>query len=117
MAYPLKLYLKHPANSIMIGLALLANAAMWVWIAWQIPRQTDPIFLHYNILFGVDYIGEWWRAFALPLSGTAILIINILLGWWLFRRDAFLNYMLLAVALIAQFLLLFGSALLIFLNV
>ena len=117
MIYPLKLYVKHLPNSLLIGLSLLANAVMWVWLGWQIPHQSDPIFLHYNILFGVDYIGEWWRAFALPLTGLVVLLVNTVLGWWLFSRDKFLNYLLLGIALMCQILLLLGSALLVFLNV
>lgn len=36
--------------------------------------------LHYNIHFGVDLFGAWWRVFMPAIFGGAILMVNIVLA-------------------------------------
>ena len=117
MIYPLKLYLRHRPNAMMLALSGLLNLAAWVWVAWYIRPQADPVFLHYNILFGVDFIGEWWRVFYLPLTGTLIIFANAVIGWFLFQRDKYIAYAFLGMAMLCQVFLLIGAALLVFLNI
>ena len=115
--YPIKLYLKSWPNLITLTLSLLINIFVWIWLLWNIKPQTEMIFLHYNILFGVDYVGVWWKVIYLAIGGLAVLIINSTLGWWLFDRDKFFSHVLNAVALFYQIFLLIAAWLLIFLNV
>jgi hypothetical protein len=115
--YPIKLYFKHLPNLILLFLGFLLNLASWIWLLWQIKPQTDPIFLHYNILFGVDSIGEWWKVFYLPVVGLFIYIVNAILGWILFGRDKFTSQLLNFVSVLCQVFILIAAALLVFLNV
>ncbi len=114
--YPLKLYFKQPAIFVMAILSLLANAFVWFWLLYKIGPQQDPIFLHYNILFGVDLIGEWWRIVYLPITGFFILVVNFILGWVLFHKDRLIAYILNAISLICQVFLLIATLLIVFLN-
>ncbi len=115
--YPIKLYLKNVAILITAILGLLVNISIWIWLLWQISPTSEPIFLHYNILFGVDYIGEWWRVLYLPLIGFIIWLINNILGWVLYGRDKFLAQLLSGASLFCQIFLLIAACLLVFLNV
>ena len=115
--YPIKLYFKHLPNLIMLPVGLLFNLASWVWLLWQINPQPEPIFLHYNILFGVDYIGEWWKVLYLPIVGLFIFLVNGILAWILFSRDKFASQVLNFVSVLCQIFILIASALLVFLNV
>lgn len=115
--YPLKLYVRHRPHFILITLAGLCNLAMWIWLAVNIQPGTDSIFLHYTILVGVDYIGQWWQVFYLPLTGLLIFAVNMALGCLLYNVDRFISYVLLMVNLASQALLLVAAALLVFLNV
>lgn len=114
--YPLKLYFKYWPNLIMLLLSLAVNLFVWFWLVFRIRPQSELIFLHYNILFGVDYIGEWWRVYFMPLTGLLIFILNFVVGWALFHKDKFVSIILNAVNLMCQVLILVASALLIFLN-
>lgn len=115
--YPLKLYFRHAPNAVALIGSLLLNAITWAYLLWNIRPQEDLIFLHYTILFGVDFFGPWWKIIYLPLGGLAIILVNTVLGWVLFARDAFANYVLLAVCLLSQCLLLVAGVLLVLLNV
>jgi hypothetical protein len=115
--YPIKLYIKQPVIAIMMGLTLAINIFMWLWLFLRIGPQTGPIFLHYNILFGVDMIGEWWRILYIPITALSIFIVNFILGWVFFNKDKFVAYILNFIALLCQVFLLVATFLLVFLNV
>lgn len=115
--YPIKLYLKNLFNLITLILSLAINILSWLWLIFQIKPQQEDIFLHYNILFGVDYLGSWWKVFYLPIFGLLILITNNLIGWLLFGKDKFIAQILNAVNLFCQIFIFLVVALLVFLNV
>ena len=115
--YPLKLYIKKKQNLILLSLGLSFNIASWVWLFLNIHSHLGQVFLHYNILFGVDLVGPWYMVFALPLAGLLIIFLNAILGWFLYRQDPFAAYILNAIAIFVNVLLLISAALLVFLNV
>ena len=77
--------------------------------------HTSP--LHYNILFGVDYVGLWWRIIFIPATGLAVILVNALLGWLFCQKDQFFAHVLNFVSLLVQIILVAASFLLVFLNV
>ncbi len=115
--YPLKLYLRKRQNSILLGIEGLLNIASWIWLASNIRPHLGQVFLHYNVLFGVDLVGPWYSVFMLPLAGLFILLCNAVLGWMLYKQDPFASYLLNGIGVIVNTLLLVSAALLVFLNV
>ncbi len=116
--YPIKLYIQHLPHLFMITASVLINAGMWVQLLWQLHGERgEQIFLHYNMLFGVDAIGEWWKVLYLPVAGLFVLILNLALGWILYQKNKFAGYMLSAGAVLFQIFLFIASTLLVFLNV
>ncbi len=97
--------------------SLVINAATWIWLLWNIRPQEQLIFLHYNILFGVDFLGAWWQVLTIPLAGLFILLINAFLGWMLYTKDSFVALLLNVTAVLVQVLSFVAAALLVFLNV
>lgn len=114
--YPLKLYFIRPSIIVLVGLSLALNLATWLRLWWQIPLNEQDLFLHYNILFGVDYIGKSWEVFKLPLLGTAILLFNVFFGWTLYKHNRFMAQLLNFINLFCQIFLFISASLLIFLN-
>lgn len=114
--YPLKLYMRHPFTAVSLGVGFFLNLVVWGWIAFQIPRGTEQIFLHYNVLFGVDTIGVWHELFVPPLGGLIIIIFNGLLGWIFFQRDKYLAHFLNATSVIVQIFLCAAAFVLVMLN-
>ncbi len=57
----------------------------WGLALWRFPGLVEAgevIPLHYNIYFGVDSIGPWWRILLLPGFATLTLIINLVISVW-----------------------------------
>lgn len=75
--------------------ALLLQASLWFLIFFKIMplvNQLDFLSLHYNIYFGIDLIGSWYRIFYIPVAGLIFLIINIFLIILLYKKERFLSY-------------------------
>ena len=90
---------------------------VWAWLLWNIRPQDESLFLHYNILFGVDLIGSWGQIFYIPLVGAIIFVVNFLLGWFLFKKTELPAYLLLAMSILCQIFLGITASLVVFLNV
>lgn len=62
-----------------LGIAFALLVIAWVMALWRVPQIVGPgavIPLHYNIYFGVDYIGAWWQVLLLPGFATLVLLVN-----------------------------------------
>ena len=94
MFYYLKLYFRDPWVAIPLVGSVVLQALNWWYILTRIHPQTEQIFLHYNIIFGVDLIGNWWKIFYLPGFGTLILFINYTMSFWSYGRDKVLAHVL-----------------------
>jgi len=101
----------------MFGIFFVLHILTWGWLLLNIRPQQDLLFLHYNTLFGVDLVGDWWKVFYAPLAGLFIFLVNVFLGWFLFAKSKFAAYLLIGIAVLCQLFLFVGSWLLVFLNV
>jgi len=99
----------------MVILSLSLNLFSWFWLKLQLPNISE-LFLHYNVLYGVDYIGESWKIFFVPLIGLIILSINFFMGWLLYKKDKFMAQILNFVAVLCQIFIIFSTFVLVFLN-
>ncbi len=69
----------HP-NRLYLGAAAIAQGASW-WLASYIYRNLagDLLVLHYNVDFGIDWIGDQNLIFYFPLIGLSFLLVSIIL--------------------------------------
>ena len=94
----------------------LLNVASWILAGSWFDRTAPTVILHYNIYFGPDGFGSWFNLLTIPGIGTVMIILNIGLAIWLWRRDRFLSYVIMMTAVIVQVILLVAMALLIQVN-
>ena len=115
--YPLKLYIRKIPVLLMAGMSIVLNLISWLWLAFHIRRSAEQVFLHYNILFGVDQIGEPSQVYRIPLAAMILLVINSVSSWILYRKDWFFSYFLLAITVIVTTFALISSILIVSLNI
>jgi len=97
-------------------LSLAINVALWVFLKIFIKPGPVPLTLHYTIYFGPDLLGEAWQVFTLPLVGLAIILLDTILGNFIYYRDKFSAYFLIAVLPIVQAFLWIGAISLVLIN-
>ena len=93
---------------LLILAALFFNLAAW-FLAWliiaRLPDGQTAVILHYNVLFGIDFIGERWQVWLLPFYGLLICLGNNLLAVWLYGRDRLAAQLVCAAAAAANLFL------------
>lgn len=109
-------FLKDKFVKINLFLSLGINVALWLWLLWQTKDFSGHIPLHYNIYFGIDYLGPWYALFYLPLIGLIFLIFNLSIGAFSFEREKMLGYFLLGSSSFSQLILLVASFFIIYIN-
>ncbi|MDD4995649.1 MAG: hypothetical protein PHW53_04285 [Patescibacteria group bacterium] len=83
--------------------------ALWILATVKIaPLSGEGAFLplHYNIYFGIDLIGAWYKIFAIPGAGTVFFIVNCVLAAIFYKKEKVLSYF----AAAANFILSIGLA-------
>ena len=103
---------KFVLTNFFISLAL--NIAIWLVLAFSINSSSEIIPLHYNIYFGIDLIGAWYKVFIIPFLGLLIFFINFALSYIIKVR--LLDYFLVASSTFIQFILLVASIFVVLLN-
>jgi hypothetical protein len=89
---------------------------MWAYILIVFPPTSEIVFLHYNILFGVDLVGPWWRLLLTPMLGVFILIVNTSVSWISYQYDRLITVVVLSSTVLMQLLLALATYHIIFLN-
>lgn len=115
--YPLKLYFRNKSNILLIALSLFLNLCIWVWLLLNIGLQEDSVFLHYNVLFGVDLTGQWYQVYSVPILGLFLILFNAAIGWLVYDKDEFVALLSNGIATIIHIFLLVAASILVFLNV
>ncbi|MBU0546276.1 hypothetical protein KKA13_03420 [Patescibacteria group bacterium] len=116
MFFSPKLYLRDLWISIPLAGAVTAQIFMWTYILYYIHPSPDQFFLHYNITFGVDLAGEWWKILLLPISGLAVFLINYFLSFYFYGVEKFLSRLLVLIAGIFHVFLVIATVLIVGLN-
>ncbi|OGH66706.1 MAG: hypothetical protein A3B90_02725 [Candidatus Magasanikbacteria bacterium RIFCSPHIGHO2_02_FULL_41_13] len=115
--YPLKLYFKHKSTYIPLSVALFLNLCIWAWLIFNIGFSTESVFLHYNILFGVDLTGSAYKVYALPGLGLFLILFNAAIGWVMYEKDEFVAQAGNVLSCIVHIFLFVATSILVFLNV
>lgn len=102
--FSLRKLLTDRLSVILVIITLVINILAWVGSYFlNSIIDTNLAVLHYNVVFGIDLIGDANQLYLTPLIGAVVLIINIFLGALLKdSRDKLLSVMLLSVALLVN---------------
>ena len=87
---------------VSIGVNLL-NWSTALFINQNVSQKL--VFLHYNVNFGVDLIGDVSRVYIIPLLGLIIIVVNFILLIFIHKHSKFIVHLLLGAALMANLFL------------
>ncbi|MFZ2970220.1 MAG: hypothetical protein WA063_03675 [Minisyncoccia bacterium] len=96
--------------------SFIINISIWYYIYKNQITGDYPVILHYNLIFGVDYLGDYVKAYFIPFVGAIILITNTLLSHFVYSRERLASYFLVINVLIIQIFLFFAGYLIIRVN-
>ena len=103
------------------GLVAIVFLALTVLLpVWRLfPEVTESVAipLHYNIHSGVDLFGPWKRIFTTPIISGIILVVNIVLALFLWKKDRVLSYFFITIAALVQIFAFLAMVFVVLLNV
>lgn len=98
-----KRFFSNKYSLTLLIIALLINLASWLYIFLYIKPQSEPIFLHYNIYYGVDLIGNWYQIYLyIPFIALVVYFINAFISYILYRRDIKLTFLIQGINIFLQ---------------
>lgn len=109
-------YWKNKIIMSIFALSCLVNISLWVFLFKNQKSSELPVILHYNLFFGVDYLGGYNEIYLIPAVGAIIIIINTVLGYLLYEREKLASYFLAFNIFIVQSFLLLAGYLIIEIN-
>jgi hypothetical protein len=109
-------YWTDPVMFFSLVLAILANAAIWAVIFFTVESTDRPVILHYNIYFGVDYVGDWKAVYAMPALALLIFLVNLILSRFFYYKERLVAYLFAMMALLVQLLMMVGVGSIILIN-
>ena len=117
MFYPIRSYFRDKwiLASFLVSGAL--QLFQWWYTVSRIRPTGEQLFLHFNILFGVDLIGEWWRLYLIPLFALIFMLINFCLSYFFYQQNRFIARFLAVLTVFFEVLALVGRILIIGLNI
>lgn len=96
--------------------SLSINLLIWFYIYKNKITGDYPVILHYNLIFGVDYLGDYFKAYFISFIGLLILMLNTFLSHYFYSRERLASYFLVINILIIQIFLLFAGYLVVRVN-
>lgn len=125
--YSVSKFFEHPFREdlwVKINLiaSIIINVTLWGALysklhSFSYVSESGQIALHYNIYFGIDSIGPWYKVFILPTLGLFIIIFNNLLGYAFYLQEKILSYFLIFSQTILQIILFIAGIFIILLNI
>ena len=116
MLFPVKLYLRDK----WIVFPFIVSGLFIVLIFWfvlsKIKPATEDLFLHYNIIFGVDLVGAWWKLYLIPAAALFGGGTNLMVSYFLYRNNALVARFIAAATAALELFLLIAANLIIGLN-
>lgn len=94
------------ANFLLVGLFLLARS-----------NNLNFLRLHYTVVLGVDWIGEWWKIFIFAIFGLGFIVINAVMAGILGHKSALTSLVMWITTMLIEVSLLVASVFAILINI
>jgi len=96
--------------------AIVTNIILWVMLAGKFGIGSERAALHFNVVYGIDFLGSSRNVYELPAAGLVILIANTFLGGLVYERHKLFTYFLFFGSFFIQMIILIAALAIIFLN-
>lgn len=100
--------------SFSVGIAL--NIILWAVLMSKFGYSSQSVPLHFNVVYGVDFVRDSRMVYQIPAAGLAVFLVNIFLGRLAYRQELFFAYVLVIGQAAVQAILLIGGLAIIVLN-
>lgn len=105
----LKEFLRNKNIILILVIGLTVNLLNLIYLFLKVKPSVEPIPLHYNIYFGIDLIGPWYKVFINPAVGLIIYFINTIISFIIYKRAKLMTYLLTSLNIFVSLILIAAS--------
>jgi len=87
---------------LVIGASVLINGGTWLATWLLFPDRDSALVLHYTVNVGIDFVGQGQHITVLPLTGSLLLLMNIVVGLAAYAADTRVSWVMWAVLPLLQ---------------
>lgn len=87
----LRFFFEDRFNRLVYTLVALLILASFVAVVLFVPKE-ENVALHYNVYFGIDFIGSWFLALLIPTVMLILTVLNTVVGLMVWRHDRIIGY-------------------------
>ncbi len=95
---------------------LILNIILWILLASKFGYSQEKIALHFNVVYGIDFVGDANRVYQIAILGLLIFIVNLALAKMIYGKEKLLAYFLTTAGAFVQIILLIAALSLLNLN-
>lgn len=95
---------------------LTLNIILWILLLSKFGYSQEKIALHFNVVYGIDFVGGTNRVYQIAILGVLILIINLSLAKMIYGKERLFAYFLTLSGALVQIILLLAALSLLNLN-
>lgn len=96
--------------------AVLMLAVIWWFTLSKIPASSEQVYLHYNIIFGIDRYGPRTMLYYPLLFGLGTLVVNSVISYIAYKHDRVVARLIMVLTGLIMVLLLTGVVFIVGLN-
>lgn len=111
-----KSFIADPINYTSLGIAGLLNIIHWLILFSKIKPSKTQILLHYNVVYGPDFIQKSIYIYWIPLLALILLLINVSVASVFYKKEKLASYFLNISSVAVQLIFLVASIVLIIVN-
>jgi hypothetical protein len=86
--------IRDPLNYYSLGVALAINIIHAAILYFKLGFSQTATLIHYNVIYGSDLVGQSRFVYIVPLAAFAILLLNICIASYFYRREKLAAYFL-----------------------
>lgn len=109
-------FLRDPLNFISLGVAWLFNIIHWSILYIKIKPGQNSILLHYNVIYGPDFVEKSLYIYWIPLLALILLLINAGIAAYFYSREKLASYFLNFSSIVIQVVFFAATLILIIIN-
>ncbi len=79
---------------VSFGVSLAVNIILWIMVAGKFGWSSEPVPLHFNVVYGIDLVGSSRNLYQIPAAGLVIFLVNFWLARAVFSKEKLLVYFL-----------------------
>ena len=109
-------FLADPRNMLTLGLAGLLNIIHWSVLYIKIRPGKNNVLLHYNVIYGSDFVDKSLYLYWIPLLALLLLIINSIASSIFYKKEKLASHFLNIATIAVQVVFFTATVVLIVIN-